>query len=214
MALIIGGKEYPCDVPVHSWAEHGMQFKVGKGGIARKKKIKNITLHWTAGEGDAKKVFAVLKGRGVGIGFHIDPKGVITQFADPLEVATFGQGVINAFSEGIEMSNYGFGKSLDSKRVVTEQLLKGQKVKVAAFYDAQMTSMVALVKALCTALDIPMQIPGKNGKFKAEGLTMAQMNEYSGVNGHINVPNTTKVDPGLQPFDVLQENGFTIKEVK
>jgi len=214
MALIVGGKEVPCDVPVHNWTEHGMKFSVGKGGRARKKKVKNITLHWTAGEGDGKKVYMVLNSRKLGIGFHIDPKGVVTQFSDPLEVATFGQGVINDFSEGIEMSNYAFGKVQDSHRPIHEQILKGHKIKVADFYDAQMHSMVALVTALCNALDIPKVIPGKDGKFLAEGLTMPQMNEYAGVNGHINIPGTTKVDPGLQPFDVLLKNGFTIKEIK
>lgn len=214
MALIIGGKEVPCDVPVHNWNEHGMKFSIGKGARKRTQKVKNITLHWTAGEGDGRKVFNILNQRKLGIGFHIDPKGIVFQFADPLELATFGQGKINDFSEGIEISNYAFGTILDSKRPIHEQILKGRKIKVADFYDVQMHSMVALVTSLCNALDIPKVIPGKDGKFLANILTDKQMKEYSGVNGHINIPGSTKVDPGTQPFDVLLKAGFLIKEIQ
>ncbi len=211
--LILGDKIIPCSKPVFNFNDHGLKFIAGKNGKPRKVKVKNIVLHWTAGEGNGKKVYDILQAKNLGIGFHIDPQGTIYQFADSLELATSGQGVVNPFSEGIEMSNYGFGTALDKKRPVSEQLLKGHKIAVAEFYKVQMDSMVALVTALCDGLSIPKQIPAKQGKFHAYELTAKQMDLFSGVLGHINIPKTTKVDPGLQPFQCLQANGFSLCEL-
>lgn len=155
--IILGGKNVPCVKPVYNWNDHGMKFVKGKGARERKQVIKNIVLHWTGGESNNSGIYNVLNARGLGVDFHIAPDGTITQFSDPKEVATFCSSEANDFSVGIEISNYAFGKVLDRNRKITEQILRGRKVKVADFYDAQMQSLLALIDSLCGALNIKKQ---------------------------------------------------------
>jgi len=216
--LIIDGKVVACSKPVYNWNDHGMKFNVPKGARPRTKKINLIALHWTAGTGDGKAVYNVLTQRKLGIDFHIHSDGTIYQFSDPTVNVTFGQGAINDFSVGIECTNFGFlsdgQKNPDTKRKIVEQIIKRRKIKVASFYPEQLSSILAVCDSLCVALQIPKTVPGDNGMFYSNQLTDKQILEHKGVCGHLNVPKTTKVDPGNEPFEFLIKNGFGLQQIK
>lgn len=222
MALIIGGKEVPCAMPVKDWREHGMTFTDKRGG--RKRDVKKTTidlfvLHFTAGEGDAKGCYDVLNTRELGVEFYISREGEIYQFADPILVDTFDAGTVNPRSVGVEIANYGFRKDpkeIPAKakdRVIYETTIRGHKIKLAAFYPKQLEACKALVDAVCAAIPtIPKNLAGKENSLFLDTMTRKQLNEYKGLIGHYQLSDN-KVDPGTDLLEYLHKQGIPFVNV-
>lgn len=224
MALIINGKQVPCDANVINWTQHGMEVKPGKG--ARKRDVKKtqidlFVLHWSGGEGSARTLFTVLNKRELGIEFYLDDEGNIYQFCDPILVDTFDAGAVNPRSIGIEIKSYGFRTkaadipSAGRSRVVREETINNSKIRAAQFTEKQLIALEALIKAVCEAMpSIPMQIPvGADGKPTNKIMTPKQLREYKGLIGHYHI-SSKKFDPGLHVFEWLQSRGIKGHEIK
>lgn len=217
--LIIGGKVIPCDHPVFNWNDHGLKFVAGKGARKRTLPIDLFVNHYSAGEGSYKTLFNVLNGRGLSCDFCIDAEGNIYQFSDPADTVTYHVGDQNNRSVGVEITSYGYrAKASDipsdgRKRKTHEAIIHGKKLTMASFYDVQHKAALALNKAVCSHLGIPMAMPTKDGqKVTGDVLTKEQMKNFKGIVGHLHCSDK-KIDPSTEIFDYFQKNGIQLKNV-
>jgi hypothetical protein len=210
--LIIGGNVVPCDMPVHNWTDHGLQFKVGQGARRRFKKtaIDLFVWHWTGGLGGIKALFRVLEQRDLGVEFFIDD-GAIYQFADPIAVDTFDAGKFNPRSIGCEIQNWGFvGKGRpppkSDPREMYNTRMNGKPRQFARFAPEDIRAAMALGIACSAAIPtLPAMIPvGQDGRLFRDFIGGAGRGSWmENVQGHIGhyMINAAKSDPG---HDLLQ----------
>jgi hypothetical protein len=186
-----------------------MEFKPGAGARRRESKIDLVVWHYTAGEGDVKQLYAVLRGRKLGVEFFIDRVGVIWQFCDPIEVDTFDAGTANRRSVGVEMACYGYRPSAElvpvkgkDRRTYVDHVQSEEK-RFAHFYPDQIAAAVSLAFALSDALSIPLKVPTDGvGDLYKSSLRSHERDEFSGHVGHYHV-NSRKLDPGTSILNVL-----------
>lgn len=203
--MIIGGKSVHCEFEVLTWRDTGLSFGPGRGGQRRRHTIDLVVLHWTGGEGDVGQVHRTLTQRGLGVEFFIDAHGRIYQYADPVDVDCQDVGGWHGHrSVSIEIQNYGFrmfGKvpRAGRHRPTRWERIHNVPLKVADFWPAQVDAVDTLCRALCPALDVPLQLPPTMGRMKS-----AELNAYRGLVGHANLT-MWKADPGLQIFRELGE---------
>lgn len=213
--LRINNQAQCCQIPVHSWCATGLEFKSGKGSRKRKQPIDLIVVHWTGGEGSVKTMFKTLQKRGYGVEFAINSDGSIYQFCDPCFVDTFDAGIVNRRSIGIEIVNYGYRTSktkipkLGKKRGTYPCFFRNKEKHFGKFYNSQMLSLVALCDALvaCPDLKIKKAIPRNDYDIISKTMTQQELKKFSGVLGHFHVSDK-KIDPGMQPFDILECFGY------
>lgn len=216
MALIIGGKEVPCDVEVVDWKQSGLQCVVGKGARKRDTKKQDIDLfvwHWTGGEGNEKSLFNVLINRELGVEFYIRYDGKIFQFCDPVFVDSFDAGVVNRRSVGCEIQGVGTGPDNPKfKRNRIKDNVQGRTISVADFTEAQYKSALALAKAVSDAIPtLPKKVnrdPNDATKpFSSLFDDAGIKKDKKGHIGHFNV-NPAKKDCGTKLLKHFIDNGF------
>lgn len=206
--IVVGDKRYWCVVPVITWHEHGMEFRVGEG--YNKKRVQPITCavwHWTGGEGDPKQLYEILKANKLGVEFAIDKNGTIWQFCDPLQVDTADANFMNARSVGIEIINYGFSTSIvkaGSDRKKYTCTMNGHLRTFAHFNEYQIASAIALANALSSALPIPRLVPlAKDGSVLRRTMMRQELADFCGHLGHFHIK-AEKSDPGLDLLEALR----------
>lgn len=213
--LIIGGNVVPCDMPVHNWTDHGLQFKVGHGARRRFKKtaIDLFVWHWTGGTGNLSSLFRVLGKRELGVEFFIDG-GRIYQFADPVTVDTFDAGKYNPRSIGCEIQNWGFigpgrAKPKDGDtRVMYETEMNGRKRVFAGFVREDIDAAIALGAACSAAIPtLPAMVPVRqDGRLFPDFIGRPWMENVQGHIGHYMI-NDAKSDPGHDLLQAFLDSG-------
>jgi N-acetylmuramoyl-L-alanine amidase len=219
MALILGGKQIPCEAKVVDWHEHGMEHSIGEGhNKKRSQQIDLFVLHWTGGEGDEKQMHRVLETRELGVEFYIRQDGVVFQYADPLLVDTADSGFVNPRSIGVEISNYGFRKvaseipEAGKARPLYSTKQQGRKRTFAAYWPAQLTAAIQLTDAVIgydhPGIKIPRCVPrAADGSLLTTTMTTREVRNYSGVLGHFHI-SKMKSDPGTDIFDAFIAAGY------
>lgn len=214
MALLIGGTEAACAVPVHGPGEHGMVFRPdGKGARRRHRLIDLIVLHWTGGEGPPERVYRTLRRKNLGIEFIVGRDGQVVQCCDPCAVDTWDAGRFNSRSIGIEVVCYGHRRfralvpkaGRDRPHYMTR--LHGRRLMLANYYPEQMRSVIALVDALTDALPaIPRRVPLEpDGSPVLRELAREEADATAGVVGHFHLT-ARKLDPGPVPLCLVQRH--------
>jgi len=149
-----------------------------KGWKAKKnpiRPIKQICLHWDAAW-SAETCFRVLAKKGISSHFAIDNRGEIYQYVDTQHITRHAGGPSNKRPEwehwvnrdmiGIDLSiNPSMAAQkkyteLHGKRpVITGAAVHGKKRTHLGFYDVQIRSLTALLKALCEHYGVPKACP-------------------------------------------------------
>lgn len=207
--LIIAGREYSTKCASVTWRETGLAFTAPGDCYSRgASRISMGALHWTAGEGDAAGVYAVLKQRGLSVDFALERTGRIVQFSDPGKLATWHAGSINRRAWGVEIIN-GAVKGLASKdRIYSTQTIHGVTVNHADFFDAQVDSLAELLTIVNGAFGIPMRVPRDGaGALLATTMRPDEIATFAGVVGHFHVAKE-KRDPGTEVFFQLARKGI------
>lgn len=222
MSLILRDMCVDCAVPVIDWHEHGMRFEPGKGARQRTREPDLFVAHWTGAENPATTLYNTLINHKVkdkdtgkmrpaplGVEFYIDPDANVYQFADPAHVDTFDAGDYNARSIGCEIASFGHRVPKGKKRNTASQEINSKRYDVAVFTPEQMRAFVFLLAAVLRWFPkIPMRVPrDATGTIIKRTLTKEELATYSGVVGHFHLTER-KVDPGLEPFEVLSECGY------
>lgn len=215
--LILGGKVWPCDVPVFNPGDHGLEVKIGDGARRRFPKQTELdlfVLHWTGGENPPPKVFDVLDGRELGVEFSIGKYGDVWQFADPILVDTFDAGPVNKRSAGVEIINCGWKSegraSASNFREEYTTRLHGRPRRFTRFYPAQIRAAIALVDAIIKSEQtlIKRRIPRDgSGALITSVMGGGQLAAYEGVLGHFHIT-ADKSDPGTDIFDAFAAAGY------
>ena len=233
MSLIIGGRDARCSVTVLDWHQTGLHYEVGesRGVTPRTGLIDTVVWHWTAAENSPEKMFANLRRRRLAVEYAIHRDGTVYQFADPHLADCHDCGRRwDRRSVGVELVNYGMrwpaSKPWNLRgipkggrdRPLVRTTLRGRDVYVAAFTAAQMTSAVALGRALSDSLPVPWAFatPRYLGLSTAPDadrildgpLHPWQARRWQGGNiGHQQITSRGKSDPGLPFLQSLRAAG-------
>ncbi len=164
-------------------------------------------LHWTGGTGEGSVLRQRMANRvtkdgtpvKVSVHYNVGRDGSVYQFEDPTKVVCNHAGRVNDFSVGIEVTGPGT-LELEGYEYET-QTLKGRKVRVAKFGEAQVASVVRLVTQLCDQFGLPHQYPERFDEFPIE-----RLRTFRGVIGHLQC--AKKNDPGSQLFVALGAANF------
>ena len=160
------------------------------GARPRTLPVRGVVWHHTGGEGEAEKVAAVLRERGLSIHYVIDADGRTVQMADPSDTVCYHAGSrANAQFVGVEIVNRGVAPSLPKRnRAEVDATVRGRKVHALAFADAQLASVAALADQLSSTYGIPKLTPNGTDTFKP-----ADLAKFRGHLEHLHVSDR-KVD--------------------
>ena len=178
----------------------------------KSRKVKMFLVHWDACL-SSRQMSGVLKERGLSIAFAIDNDGTIYQLMDTKHVAWHARGV-NTASVGVEITNAvklryqkwyvenGFGK----RPLIASAKLNGEVLPaMLGFYPIQVEALQALIKSVCTAHGIPLEVPlDSEGKLVAGVDSRVHRRAFRGIVGHYHVT-TAKQDPAGLPLKSIVE---------
>jgi N-acetyl-anhydromuramyl-L-alanine amidase AmpD len=201
-------------IDIYNWTNHGMRFETHDPNhyarLTRPDGTPNLTmgvLHWTGGEGDHRAVYNTLRKRELGVHFFVDYKGRIFQYADPAVTVCPHAGAVNRYAYGVEIQCRGTNHSelLQKRRPrgVERQELHGKPASVALFGSDQIEAVTGLCDAFADLEVHPRRIPD-SGDLIADP---DARKKFKGVLGHLHV-SSKKLDPGMQIFDALAEEGW------
>ncbi len=226
--IILGGERFPCDAPVLTWEDHGLEFKAGRGARRQIQEIDLFVMHWTGGENEPPRMFDVLERRKLAVEFAISGHeaipgyALIWQFCDPILTDAFQAGKVNRRSMGCEVINYGFRRLKNLHRIpragrdreTYPTRWNGRKRTFARFRPHQLHSALALVEAVIRSgtTKIEAAIPARGGEPLARVMTAAELARFSGVLGHNHV-GRRKSDPGTDLIAMLSANEYRLQEV-
>lgn len=218
--LIVSGRVVQCSVPVYNWRDTGLEFRPGDGARQRvtKQIIDLFVWHWTGGEGDVERLYAVLDKRELGVEFYIDQTGRTFQFADPATVDTYDAGPFNPRSVGCEIACYGFtakGRekpgAWGKRRATYETTMNGRRREFARFFPEQVASAIALGVAVSDAIPtIPKAVPvGADRRLYPDEMPDRVMRPRGGFRGHVGHYHLTdeKSDPGHDLLQAFLDSG-------
>lgn len=204
--IIVRGHPFPCLVPVHTWLTTGFHFLTR----TRVREARWIVNHWTGAENSAAQCFANMrrhKARDgspepLSVHFIVDQLGEIYQCADTearCAHAYGNEGDGNSYGIGIEIINRGHGTapSKGFERSVRTELIHKRLVTYGDFFPAQVTAVIALNAALCSAYSLPMHVPHRDGDVYPTALPAAYRERFRGILGHLHLE-LGKPDPGLE----------------
>jgi len=178
-----------------------------------------LVVHYTAGEGSAKQVYQVLKGRNLSVQFTIDAYGDVYQLAD-LHAHCSHASAVNDFAVGVEIANRGVPPAIKphTDRVEYHDIARGQPHKFLDFYDVQKQALFNLAEYVTNELAIPRMLPLETvadgtKRVLRDAIPPAQIfggpgaPQFKGVCGHCHVPSSSgKIDPGPAIFDDLAKH--------
>jgi len=191
----------------------GMEHDNGFSKQTRKRNISMFVAHWDVCL-NAKACFRVLNktNRQASIHFAIDNDGTIYQFLDMNHVAWHaGSRTVNRKSVGVEISNAYYPKyqswykknGFGERPLVEGATVHGKPMKpFMDFYDVQKQALKALMEAVHSALDIPLDTP--------EGDTVSREVTSGKFKGFINHYNVTKKKIDCAGLDLEK----LLKEIK
>lgn len=155
-----------------------------------------------------------------------DAAGVarIWQTADPLLTAAIhvGLGAVNDRSIGVEIVNKGAPPALKERpRPVLRLPVAGiPLLRQLAYQPGQLRSWCALADLLASHFPIPRQVParaiyGQPGILtpSSDRFTAAQQRRWKGMQEHLHVPTTHKLDGGSQLIRVAAAHGWDMVQV-
>ena len=205
--IIVGGKAFPCAVPVYNWVETGFHF------TARMRlQTRWIINHWTASENSAEQIYQSMRGHKnadgkpepLSVHFIVDALGAAYQCMDAdARGAHCRGGNGNSYGVGIEIVNRGHDFTKPSKGIERPRRtdrVHGQLIAYGEFLPAQIATVVALNRALCNAYELPLRMPMKDGDVYATTMPDAYRDSYRGCGGHYHFERG-KVDPAI---DILR----------
>ena len=175
------------------------------------RKPKMIVTHWDATT-SAEKCRRVLHARGISSHFCIDNDGVIHQFVDTNHTAWHAGGV-NGVSIGIDFSNAYYTKynkwyeahKFGVRPVITSRVHGRKLGPHLGYYPVQITAYKALLRALSSHYDIPLQCPTENGDLITKVYDPAKNRKYKGVVCHYHLTRG-KIDcAGLELNKILED---------
>ena len=166
-----------------------------------------IVVHWTAGIGDPAQVARTLLSRKLSIHFTIGSDGKVVQMASHDRRCAHA-GHVNARSIGIEVVSPGLPGPVRDKevhrgvvRATYEDHIRGRRVRMLDFTDAQTAALTVLVESLCDGLDVPRAVPVEpNGELVRRQMDAASLAAFRGVIGHYHC-HDTKLDCGTAPLE-------------
>lgn len=206
--ILVDGRPVHCAARVRTWHETGLLFE----RCRRRKRTDLVCLHWTGAENPPANVFRnmrAVKPQPLSVHFMIDQAGDIYQMADANAFCAHAQGV-NDRSVGIEIISRGdAGREVptrDIERDTVIEVIHGKQVKYAAFTAEQVTSTLALVRALCEAYALPMRVPTADGEVLARAMVEDELERFRGVIGHLHT-RAGKRDPGLRLLRLVHGHG-------
>jgi N-acetylmuramoyl-L-alanine amidase len=203
-AIIVNGARIPCAAPVVLWGESKLSFQARP----KRKETRVVVCHWTGGEGGASQLFSVLASRKVSVQFFVDAHGLIWQFCDADRECVHCPGW-NASGIGIEIQNRGseLGKvnlPRGIERSEVREQIHGRLVTYSDYTPQQYVSVVTLVRALCDAYHLPVQVPlDRAGKVITGALSKPEMARFKGVGGHYHAG--VKDDPGPKLLRLIHD---------
>ena len=194
-AILYKGKKFPIkwDKVILPTDDGGMQHDNGYQHMKRKRNISMFVAHWDVCL-NSKSCFRVLNktSRSASIHFAIDNDGTIYQFLDMNHIAWHAsKRSVNKKSVGVEISNAYYPKyqnwykknGFGERPMITDATVHGKKMEpFMDFYDIQKEALKALMEAVHSALDIPLETP--------EGDTVVKevaSGKYKGFVHHFNV---------------------------
>lgn len=222
--IVVGGTRVPLrgigwSGKVVLFEEGGPEFTPAttRGVKPRAAKVDLVTLHDTAGEGEGRQTYEVLRRKGLAIHFHVG-RDTITQYCDPLVWACAHMGPGNSRSVGIEVRNAVFppgvapglfasvkrylltGRERLMGRPVVVEEYRGRPRRVLGHFPEQKAAVADLVLALLASIPtVPAGLPrGPGGKIHADRLPA----DWTGIAGHLHFTDA-HVDPALDVFDGL-----------
>lgn len=160
----------------------------------------------------------VLEKKGISSHFVIDNDGTICQMVDPQHSAWHaGRRSVNRASIGVDISNGYYTKYQSwysrkgfGKRPVLENVkVHGTTLKAClGFYPVQIEAYKALVKALCSFYDIPLEMPMDESGEVLRGVDKkVRSGKFKGIANHFHVTRG-KIDTANLDWDkVLKELG-------
>jgi len=169
----------------------------------RRKDVRMIVLHHTAGEGNGTAVFKTLQKRGLSVHFTVDADGRVIQHAD-LDNVTFHAGGANDESIGIEIVNRGVAPALPKRgRIEVQATVHGHKMSMLRFTPEQVEMTDRLCRDLCAMFQLPFDVPRDDaGRFLYGLVNHYDMGMFRGVCGHFHV-SRKKIDPVPHIFEDL-----------
>lgn len=197
------GARIPCGVPVILWGESKLSFQ----GRPRRKSTRVVTLHWTGGEGGAQQVHRTMTSRKVSVPFFVDAHGVVWQFCDADRETVHCPG-FNKTGIGIEIQNRGSALHVKLPKGLTRATVReqvgGRMLEYSDFTPQQIVSVVTLVRALCGAFNLPVQVPvDARGRVITSALSTVEVARFSGVVGHLHAGG--KDDPGGKLLKLIHD---------
>lgn len=211
--LIYGGRvvEVPFEIDVVDGRETGTWFDLSYDGARKRTRgVRFNVLHHQGGEGDAARVFNVLRTRKnrrghfvyLGVHGHIGPDGTLTQMAD-LDVVLRHCGVQNGASVGCEIANFGWEwGDVKSPRPKYEDVVNGRRREYLRFWPAQVDAAYDWCLAVCHVLGLPYRIPHKDGRVRRDKLPEKTIKRFEGIVGHYHLV-AKKSDPVPHLLDDL-----------
>lgn len=174
------------------------------GARPRKEPIRQIVWHWTGGRDSARCVQTLLS-RGLSIHYTIDHDGTIRRHAVPETVTTqhvskIRDFSVNAQSIGIEIAHKGFPPSFGGVYARESYManLRGKKVPMLRFADAQLKAARELGAHLSERYKIPLQLPtDASGQLIDRVMTLDEIKAFAGHAGHFHYE-AGKSDPGWE----------------
>lgn len=186
-------------------SESGLSFR----GLRAREDTRYIVLHWTAGVGLARQVFATLARKRLSVHFVVEPDGTVYQFAETDRLCQHAgkiddgdgdghQASGNRYSIGIEIVNPANTMVLARgvERQAIREVIHGQERIYSSFTSAQVVAVLELVEHLCGEWRLPMVVPMLGSDVLSTVMGEAAFADFRGVLGHLHLT-MSKSDPGL-----------------
>lgn len=202
--ILVGGLAHPCAISVESFHASGLRFE----GLPMREVADFVVLDWTGNDFLAPQAFKTIRDRRdkqsgeslkQSVHFFVDHLGRAYQHADALSRVSPGI-KRTATRRGVCITVSNRADANRSVRGIVRELVKEQvndELTVrTAFTAPQVRSTVALVEALCSALQIPVTVPRNGAHVIDSALPELFLESFRGVLGAFHL-DSRRQGPGL-----------------